>query len=110
MRWKMLLLSALIAAVSGAGLTILFVFAGEYLEKSSDTYVLIVAILFPLAATITVGNFVYRHTARRRVLQAILASTLTVIAACGLIYTYHLLLEDRPGSPAIYKRLTARRA
>jgi hypothetical protein len=107
MRWKMLLLSALIAAISGAGFTILFVAAANYLGKSSALYVLLAAVVFSLSSITANGIFVYRHTARRRALQGILASILTALAAFGIIYAYHLLFEDRPGSPAIYKTLRA---
>lgn len=86
MRWKMLLPSALVAALSGAVTAILLVAAGEYLEKSSTVYVLWVAVLTPLAASIAGGIFVYRHTARRRALQGLLASIFTALAAYGILY------------------------
>jgi branched-subunit amino acid ABC-type transport system permease component len=105
MRWKMLLLSALVAAISGAGLTLLVVFAGEYLRMSSAAYVATVLAVLLAAAAVTSGVFAYRHTARRRALHGLLASTLTALVFVGFVYAYHRLFESRAWRPSVYQRL-----
>jgi hypothetical protein len=70
MRWKLLLIVSLIAATVGAGLTLLLLF----FFRSP----ILTALLFPAITTIYSSIFVYRHTARRRALQATLALLMTV--------------------------------
>ncbi|MDQ3803822.1 MAG: hypothetical protein M3416_08360 [Acidobacteriota bacterium] len=101
----MLLLSALVAAVSGAGLTLLVVVAGEYLRMSSAAYVARVLAVLLVAAAVTSGVFAYRHTARRRALHGLLASTLTAVAFVGFVYAYHRIFESRARRPGVYQRL-----
>ena len=105
MRWKMLLLTALVAAVGGALLTIILILVGDYLQISSDVYVEIVAIFILICIGLVAGIFAYRHTARRRALQGVLTLTLAALAFTGILIGYHFLFEDRPGSPAFYKRM-----
>jgi drug/metabolite transporter (DMT)-like permease len=105
MRWKMLLVCALVAAVSGAALSVVAVAAGEYFRLSSAAYAGRVLGLLLLAAALTAGVFAYRHTARRRALQGLLASTLTALAFVGFVYAYHLIFEQRPAGPSVYQRL-----
>jgi Na+/H+-dicarboxylate symporter len=105
MRWKMLLLTALVAALGGALLTIIFVLVGDYLQISSAVYVEIVAVFILICIGLVAGIFAYRHTARRRALQGVLTLTLAALAFTAILIGYHFLFEDRPGSPAFYKRL-----
>jgi hypothetical protein len=82
MRWKLLLTASLVATVIGAGVP-LAIIAGlsgsprRLLEP--DTFVL-GTLLIPFAAITGAGIFVYRHTARRRQVQAML----TVLFAASL--------------------------
>jgi hypothetical protein len=105
MRWKMLLLCALIAAVAGAGLTALAVAAGDYFRLSSAAYAWRVLAVLLVGAAVAAGVFAYRHTARRRALQGLLASTLTALAFVGFVYAYHVIFDKRPWVPSVYQRL-----
>ena len=97
MRWKLLIIASLLAAVVGTGAC--FVAAYFLLDparaRASLGWIAAATLLVPLAATTYVGIFVYRHTARRRALQA----TATVLLALLLTLTALLLgslLLDRP--------------
>ncbi len=81
MRLKLVLISALIAAVAGAGSAIaiiLFVFSS--LKPIITPGLLVVSTyLLPLLATLLASVFVYRHTARRRRLQAVLTAIIALV-------------------------------
>src|ERR1043166_852763 len=73
MRLKLVVLASLLAAVAGAGSCIalvLVVFSRQAL--SSPGLLVLSTFLLPLATIIFASIFVYRHTARRRRLQAFL--------------------------------------
>ncbi|HYH86657.1 MAG TPA: hypothetical protein VEX60_14485 [Pyrinomonadaceae bacterium] len=97
MRWKLLIIASLLAAVVGAGVC----FAAAHLlldparAQASPGWIAAATLLVPLAATTYAAIFVYRHTARRRALQA----AATVLFALTLTLTALLLgsiLLDRP--------------
>jgi len=101
----MLLLTALVAAASGALLTLILAFVGDYLQVSSAVYVEMVAVFILVCIGLVAGIFAYRHTARRRALHGILTLTLAALAFTALLLGYHFLFDARPDSPAFYKRL-----
>ena len=81
MRLKLVLISSLIAAVVGAGAAsgiIISIFSS--LKPITRPGGLVVSTyLLPFTATLLASIFVYRHTARRRKLQAILTATLSIL-------------------------------
>ena len=85
MRWKLLIAASLLAAASGAGICYAAV---RYLVpaagRNAPAWVAALPLLAPLGAITYAAIFVYRHTARRRALQAaavaLLASLLTLAA------------------------------
>ena len=81
MRLKLVLISSLIAAVVGAGAAsgiIISIFSS--LKPITRPGVLVVSTyLLPFTAILLASIFVYRHTARRRKLQAILTATLSIL-------------------------------
>jgi hypothetical protein len=81
MRWKLLLLASLVAAVLGFGLWCVLTIAifGTATELARRDWIFLLSLLFPLGLAIYAGIFLYRHTARRRKTQAILAALLTLI-------------------------------
>lgn len=89
MRLKLVFISAFIAAVVGAGTAIaiiLFVFSS--LKPITAPGLLVVSTyLLPVLATLLASIFVYRHTARRRKLQA----ALTAIIALLLTISFFVL-------------------
>ena len=86
LRWKLLIIASILASVVGAGTC----FAAAYflLDPArtipASGWVAIATLLIPVAAITYTGIFVYRHTARRRALQAaavvLLAALLTLTA------------------------------
>ena len=85
MRWKLLIAASLLAAVAGAGVCYA---AARFLVPLAGTnpsgWVTALPLAAPLAAITYAAIFVYRHTPRRRALQAaataVLASLLTLAA------------------------------
>jgi ABC-type Na+ efflux pump permease subunit len=86
LRWKLLIAASLLAAAAGAGACYA---AARYLvpaawPAAAPGWAAALPLLAPLAATTYAAIFVYRHTPRRRALQAaataLLASLLTLTA------------------------------
>jgi hypothetical protein len=85
LRWKLLIVAPVLAALVGAGACataarLLSTHGGGALS----VWAAVSALVAPLACVVYASIFVYRHTARRRMLQAaataLLASTLTLAA------------------------------
>ena len=82
MRWKLLVIASLLAAIAGAGSAagLAYLLTGSTARLRSPDALLASAFVLPLAAVTYASIFVYRHTARRRKLQA----TLTVLFSLAL--------------------------
>jgi MFS family permease len=86
LRWKLLTVASLLAALAGAGAC--FAAARFLLGASPGTaqtgWLVAATLIVPVAAITFASVFVYRHTARRRALQAaataLLAALLTLTA------------------------------
>jgi len=83
MRWKLVVLSSVIAAVAGVGIwsvliKLLFGSERKFVNAYNDA-ALFASMLIPLAMALFAGVFVYRHTARRRRLQAILTVLFSIV-------------------------------
>ncbi|MEP6741576.1 MAG: hypothetical protein ABJB61_03685 [bacterium] len=81
MRPKLVFLASLIAAMVGAGCAIgivLFVFS-SLAPLMKPGVVVLSTLLLPIVATLVASIFVYRHTARRRKLQAALTAIISLI-------------------------------
>ena len=109
MRLKLVLLVSLLAAIVGAGSCIALVLGVFSREAVANLGLLVLAtFLLPLATIIFSAIFVYRHTARRRRLQAfltlVLATLLTLaIFAVASILSTRMERQDpvRPAGPQI---------
>jgi hypothetical protein len=108
LRWKLLIAAPLAAAAVGAGVCAA---VARMLARPGGapaaTWAVGLALLAPLASVIYASVFVYRHTARRRTLQAaataLLASLLTLTALLlGSLLTTgratELLLTPQPAA------------
>ena len=96
MRWKLLLLASLVAAILGFGLwcALTVAFFGTASELTRHDWIFLASLLLPLGLAVFSGVFVYRHTARRRKTQAILSALLTlVLASLGYFITLKLSPE-----------------
>jgi purine-cytosine permease-like protein len=95
MRWKLLLIAALLASVVGAGtaLGLVYGLTRPFESLLRPSVFAFGALLIPVAAITFASIFVYRHTARRRRLQAMLTAllasvlTLTILLVSSALYT-----------------------
>lgn len=97
MRWKLLLFASLLAAVVGAGLPLIIIlWYGESAHRlnSPDMFVLGTFVI-PLIAMAAASFFVYRHTARRRSLQAMLTALVSGFLVITTLIAGALLLDRR---------------
>lgn len=108
MRLKLVIIASVLAAVVGAGASIALVL-GVFAVKSLSSPGLLAAstLLLPIAAIVFASIFVYRHTARRRKLQAFLTAVLATLLTLSIfILTSTLtsranLPEPNPPGPSI---------
>ena len=112
MRLKLVLIASLLAAIAGSGASIAIVlgaFASLKPLRSPDLLVLLTFVL-PVGAIVWATMFVYRHTARRRRLQAALTAILGLLLTIGAFTTAALLTSrfDRvpPQPPATPRNIT----
>jgi len=101
LRWKLLLIASLAAAVVGAGgsLGLGYWLRGVPQRFTALDPLLLSTLIIPLIAITYVAIFVYRHTARRRKLQVMITVLLALILTLLTLSTGALLLVHRP--PAI---------
>ncbi len=85
MRLKLVFIVSIIATIAGAGASIAIVLAVfSSLESLNRPGLLVLAtFLLPAAAIVWATIFVYRHTARRRRLQAVLTALLSLLLTIG---------------------------
>ncbi len=96
MRLKLVLIVSLLAAVVGAGSCIALVLGVFSRQALSSPGLLVLAtFLLPLAAIIFASIFVYRHTARRRRLQAFLTLVLATLLTVALFVVTSILTTRR---------------
>ena len=89
MRLKLVFISSLVAATVGTGSSIaiiLFVFSSLQ-PITTPGLVVLATFLLPAGATLLATIFVYRHTARRRKLQAALAVIISLILTIAFFLT-----------------------
>ena len=85
MRWKLLVLVSFVAALLALGLwsaVIIAVFGSARVLAQND-WLLLCSLVIPLGVTAYAGVFVYRHTAKRRRLQALIAIVLVLLLTAG---------------------------
>jgi len=108
MRWKLVIIVSFVAAVADFLIwlfTIHFLFGAQFNASRLD--VVILGMLLPLAFAVFGGFFVYRHTARRRKLQAFIASLLTLIFILGIcfagarLFPESLFIPSWTGAPGL---------
>ena len=88
MRWKLLVATILVSAAVGAGASYGTASGLYRLNRPAPTplTVLIVVELIFLATSVSASMFAYRHTARRRKLQAFLTLLLSLLLAHALLW------------------------
>jgi uncharacterized membrane protein YfcA len=85
MRWKLIILTSLGAALIAFGTwsAVVIGFFGDARALALHDWLLLASALAPLLLSTFAGVFVYRHTARRRKTQAILTGLLSLIFWIG---------------------------
>ena len=103
MRLKLVIAASVLAAVVGAGICIALVLGVFSVKTLSNPGLLVTSTLvLPIATIAFASIFVYRHTARRRKLQAFLTAiiaiilTLTFLIAASMLTGRYRPLEPRP--------------
>ena len=86
MRLKLIIGASLLAAVLGAGscVALLLAFFSQAKLVSSPSLLVLSTFLLPLATIVFASIFVYRHTSRRRKLQAFMTVVLSTILTITL--------------------------
>ena len=101
MRWKLLVLVSLIAALIALGLwsaIIIAVFGSARILAQND-WLLLCSLVIPLGVTAYAGLFVYRHTAKRRKLQALIAIVLVLFLTSAAYLIASGILVSRFSHP-----------
>jgi hypothetical protein len=111
MRWKLLIITSLVAAVVGAGgsLGLALGLTGSTRRPAALDIYVILTLLFPLAAVFFASFFVYRHTARWRKSQALSTALLSILLTLTMLIVGSILLAQSPseqGPPAPPSRNT----
>jgi len=96
MRWKLILLTSLAAAIISLGLWSAFaigLFGSAWAMARSDA-VLLGSLIIPLAVVAYGSVFVYRHTASRRKLQAVITTCLALALTAAAYLAASQLFDD----------------
>ena len=88
MRWKIICVTSLAAAVAGFGIWfgLILVTFGSAAELPRNPISFTVSMAIPLASCIYAGVFAYRHTAKQRKLQATLTAILALILTAAVYF------------------------
>jgi drug/metabolite transporter (DMT)-like permease len=84
MRLKLVIIASIVAAILGAGLAILLVLFIFSSLQSNPGLLASIIYLLPVLTTLLASIFVYRHTARRRKLQAALTALISLLLSLSL--------------------------
>lgn len=97
MRWKLLLIVSALATLVGAGASLALAYGllGSPATLRSPGAVALPILAVPAAVITTASVFVYRHTARRRPLQAAMTAMLSAALTLALIAAGSLWLQRR---------------
>ena len=97
MRWKLLVIVSLAAALVACGLWSALVVGvyGTANALAQNNWPLFFSAIIPLGIAAYAGVFVYRHTARRRKTQATFAGTLALLLTLGAYLAVSKVFPDR---------------
>ena len=110
MRWKLLVLVSLVAALLSLGLwsAVTIAVFGSARALARRDWLLLCSLLIPLGVTAYAGVFVYRHTARRRRTQAVFSILLTLLLSAGTYLVASQVFLDKLMIPRTYELRHAR--
>ena len=101
MRWRLLIAASTAAALVGAGgcLAAAHFLPGSARPVAPPGPAAAAAFLIPLAAVAFASVFVYRHTARRRTLQAVMTALLALLLTLSALVAGAAYLSKPPSEP-----------
>ena len=100
MRLKLVIISALIATVVGASPA--FVILLSTFSSDAPTVLspfVVASFMLPLLTTLLASIFVYRHTARRRKLHAMLTAIIALLLTFLLFVLAPIVIRPKPPQP-----------
>jgi len=102
MRLKLVICASSLAAIVGAGLCIavLLAFFSAVKLFSYPSLLLVSTFFLPTAAIVFASIFVYRHTSRRRKLQAFMTAILATTLTIGILVLASIVSGRREEPPA----------
>jgi len=105
MRWKLLGLVSVIAALLGVALWSAATIAvfGSARAMARNDWVLLSSLFIPLGITVFGALFVYRHTAHRRKSQALIVTILTLLLTAATYLLASGLFTSRLHIPTTYE-------
>jgi hypothetical protein len=96
-RWKLLMITSLVAALVNAGgmRALAYWMTGSAASQAAPTgpHLLAFVSLIPLVFTALAAIFVYRHTARRRKLQAALTVIFTLVLTFAALFAARMFFR-----------------
>ena len=97
MRWNLLLVASLLAASIGAGamLSIVLVLRGSVSRPPVLDFTTAPTLFISMVAIVVASIFVYRHTARHRLLQAMLTGFFALLLTLASLYACWKFLTSR---------------
>jgi hypothetical protein len=110
MRWKLLITTSAAAAFIGFALWCVVAIGlfGSVTRLARNDAVLLASVLIPLVFAGLAAFFAYRHTARRRKMQALITTLLTILFAVLAYFAATTLARDRFVIPRTYELRHAR--
>ncbi len=104
MRLKLVFITSLLAAIIGAGAAIGIILAtfSHMRPVASPSLLVLSTLLLPLASCFLAAMFVYRHTARRRKLQAVMTAILSILLSLAAFIVASIItapIEPAPPQP-----------
>lgn len=95
LRWKLLIITSLVAALFNAGgmRALAYWVSGSTTQRGMSSGAMSGLIVIPLVVTTLACIFVYRHTARRRKLQAALTAIFALALTLAALFGSHLFIN-----------------
>ena len=110
MRWKLVVIASLAAAIIGCGLwsALAIGIFGTARALARNDWLLLASAIIPLGIAVYSGVFVYRHTARRRKTQAAFTVILALMLTLGTYLVVSQVFPERLMIPRSYEIRHAR--
>jgi Na+/proline symporter len=100
MRWKLIIIAALVTTIIGAGLPFIIYNLLVSTDNFKSYFPLMFLFIIPIFTIVFSSIFVYRHTARRRSLQAMATALLScILLLLTFLLTSTLSFRQYPKQP-----------